>query len=141
MESIKESFGPHLMLDLRQCNKEKLSDYNLIFEILHELPDKIGMTKITQPYVFPYSGLVPEDKGITGTVIIAESHISIHTFQEKDYCFVDVFSCKDFDVEYAAEYLISAFQSKNYDKHIVNRGKDFVRYVVPGAEQVISSSC
>ncbi|MBD3426610.1 MAG: adenosylmethionine decarboxylase [Candidatus Omnitrophica bacterium] len=127
-ERRKESFGPHLMLDLRKCAAGKLSDYKLIFDILHELPEKIGMTRITQPYVFPYAGLVPEDKGITGTVIIAESHISIHTFQEKDYCFVDVFSCKDFDVELAAKYIIDAFESKDYDKYVVNRGKDFVRY-------------
>ncbi|MFH1553040.1 MAG: adenosylmethionine decarboxylase [Candidatus Omnitrophota bacterium] len=130
-EEVKEGFGPHLMLDLRQCAEEKLRDYDLIFNVLHDLPEKIGMTKITQPYVFPYSGLVPEDKGITGTVIIAESHISIHTFQEKDYCFVDVFSCKNFDVEFAASYLINAFESKEYDKHIVNRGKDFARYGQP----------
>jgi S-adenosylmethionine decarboxylase len=135
-EVVKESFGPHLMLDLSECNREKLSDYSLIFSILDELPGKIGMTKITQPYVFPYKGLVPEDKGITGTVIIAESHISIHTFQEKDYCFVDVFSCKDFNVEYAAEYLIDAFQSKKYEKHIVDRGKDFIRHVEPDVTTV-----
>ena len=125
---IKESFGPHLMLDLRECDKDKLSNYEHIFNILNDLPNKIGMTKITQPYVFPYAGLIPEDKGITGTVIIAESHISIHTFQEKDYCFVDVFSCKDFNVDVAAEYIVEAFGSKKFDKHIVNRGKDFVRY-------------
>jgi S-adenosylmethionine decarboxylase len=123
-----EAFGPHLMLDLSECNADKLKDYNLVFDVLNELPEKIGMTKITQPYVFPYSGLVPEDKGITGTVIIAESHISIHTFQEKDYCFVDVFSCKDFDVEFAAEYLVNVFESKSFDKHVVQRGKNFVRY-------------
>ena len=128
MEVKKENFGPHLMLDLRECDIDKLKDYNLVFDILHDLPEKIGMTKITQPYVFPYAGVVPEDKGITGTVIIAESHISIHTFQEKDYCFVDVFSCKDFNVEFAAEYLINAFKSKRYDKHVVQRGKDFIRY-------------
>ncbi|MCK5451451.1 MAG: S-adenosylmethionine decarboxylase [Candidatus Omnitrophica bacterium] len=125
------------MLDLRKCNLDKLKDYNLIFDILHDLPEKIGMTKITQPYVFPYSGLVPEDKGITGTVVIAESHISIHTFQEKDYCFVDVFSCKNFNVNFAAEYFINAFESKVYDKHIVQRGKDFVRYEQPEEVNVI----
>jgi len=131
-----ENFGPHLMLDLRQCDEKKLSDYDLVFDVLHDLPEKIGMTKVTQPYVFPYSGLVPEDKGITGTVIIAESHISIHTFQEKDYCFVDVFSCKHFDVEFAAKYLINAFASRKYDKHIVHRGKEFARYCQPVKEAV-----
>jgi len=129
MTRLKEgTFGPHLMMDLRKCKNEKLSDYDLVFNVLSDLPEKIGMTKITQPYVFPYSGLVPEDKGITGTVIIAESHISVHTFQEKDYCFVDVFSCKDFDVDFAAQYLIKAFESKDYDKYVVNRGKNFIRY-------------
>ena len=137
MDMKKEIFGPHLMLDLNKCNTGKLKDYELIFRILDELPGKIGMTKITQPYVFPYSGLVPEDKGITGTVVIAESHISIHTFQEKDYCFVDVFSCKNFDVEYAAEYLIDVFESKKFEKHVVNRGKDFIRYQEP--EKIFSS--
>ena len=127
-EGKKEYFGPHLILDLQQCKEEKLGDYTLVFDVLNDLPEKIGMTKITQPYVFPYAGLVSEDRGITGTVVIAESHISIHTFQEKDYCFVDVFSCKDFDVEFAAEYIIKAFESKKYDKHVINRGKDFVRY-------------
>ncbi|MBU1083476.1 MAG: adenosylmethionine decarboxylase [Candidatus Omnitrophota bacterium] len=129
IERKKEAFGPHLMLDLRKCREEKLRDLNLVFSILRDLPHQIGMTRITEPYVFPYSGLIPEDKGITGTVIIAESHISIHTFQEKDYCFVDVFSCKDFDVDFAAEYIVNAFESKKYDKHVVNRGRDFVRYI------------
>jgi len=127
-ESKSDPFGPHLMLDLTECNSDRLKDYDFIFNILNELPDRIGMTKITQPYVFPYSGLIPEDKGITGTVIIAESHISIHTFQEKDYCFVDVFSCKDFDVEYASQFLVDAFESKKYERYVVQRGKDFVRY-------------
>ena len=137
MKTINDNFGPHLMLDLRRCNTQKLKDYKLIFDILNDLPDKIGMTKITQPYVFPYSGLVPEDKGITGTVIIAESHISIHTFQEKDYCFVDVFSCKNFDVDIAADYLIETFESKLFDKHVVQRGKDFVRELSPEALQAV----
>ena len=127
-EGIKETFGPHLMLDLTECNTDKLKDYDLIFDVLDELPEKIGMTKITQPYVFPYSGLVPEDKGVTGTVIIAESHISIHSFQEKDHCFVDVFSCKDFDVDFAARYLIDIFESKKFDKHVVQRGRHFIRF-------------
>lgn len=131
MEGKEEYFGPHLMLDLTQCNADKLKDFNLVFDILNDLPEKIGMTKITQPYVFPYEGLIPEDKGITGTVIIAESHISIHSFQEKDHCFVDVFSCKDFDVDFAARYLITAFESKKYDKYVVQRGKHFVRYRQP----------
>jgi len=123
----KTGFGPHLMLDLNECNVEKLNDYKLIFNILSDLPDKIGMTKITQPYVFPYSGLVPEDEGITGIVIIAESHISIHTFPLKKYVFIDVFSCKQFDTDKVSEYFINVFETKKYNQHITYRGDDFPR--------------
>lgn len=118
-------FGPHLMLDLNECNIEKLNDYKFIFDLLHNLPDMIGMTKITQPYVFPYSGLVPEDEGITGFVIIAESHLSIHTFPHKKYVFIDIFSCKYFDLENAKNFLINAFESKKFDIHFTVRGLDF----------------
>ena len=100
---IKMSFGPHITLDLSGCNIDKLKNLQLHFDLLHTLPEIIGMTKITQPYVFPYSGLVPEDKGITGIVIIAESHISIHSFEEKQYCFVDIFSCRSFDTQKAID--------------------------------------
>jgi len=120
-------FGPHLTLDLKGCNKDKLKDLGLIFDLLNTLPDKIGMTKITQPYVFPYSGLVPEDKGVTGVIIIAESHISIHTFEEKDYVFVDIFSCKPFDYELAAEHLIETFEAKEVSKNVLKRGLNFPR--------------
>ena len=67
-----EEFGPHITLDLKGCPKEILSDYSLHFDYLKTLPELIHMTPITQPYVFPYSGLVPEDKGITGIVIMLE---------------------------------------------------------------------
>lgn len=124
---MKDSFGPHLTLDLSDCNIDKLKDLDFVFKILNDLPDKIGMTKVTQPHVFHYEGLVPEDKGVTGMVIIAESHISVHTFSEKNYIFVDIFSCKPFDVEFAAKYIIDAFEAKKIEKNIVHRGKDFPR--------------
>jgi len=120
-------FGPHLTLDLIDCPKEKLSDYNLHFDLLKKLPEMIGMTPITQPYVFPYSGLVPEDKGITGIVIIAESHLSIHSFEEKGYTFIDIFSCKPFDTTEAEKLIVEWFQPKRYERAITQRGKDFPR--------------
>ena len=109
-----EEFGPHITLDLKGCPKETLSNYNLHFDYLKNLPELIHMTPITQPYVFPYSGLVPEDKGITGIVIIAESHISVHSFEEKGYCFIDIFSCKDMDVERAIEITLDMFKPESY---------------------------
>ena len=123
----QKSFGPHLTLDLTGCPKEILENYELHFNYLRTLPEMIGMTPIIQPYVFPYSGLVPEDRGITGIVIISESHLSIHSFQEKNYTFIDIFSCKDFDVDKALEYTLELFKPSSFTKNIVERGIDFPR--------------
>jgi len=121
------SFGPHLTIDLSGCNVDKLKDLKLHFDLLDTLPHQIGMFAITQPYVFPYSGLVPEDKGITGMVIIAESHISVHSFEEKQYCFVDIFSCKPFNTRTAIDIIIDTFEPSSYKTNIVERGINFPR--------------
>lgn len=122
-------YGPHLMLDLNECNSEILNDLDACFKLLNELPEMIGMTKITQPYVFRYSGLIPEDEGITGVTVIAESHISLHTYPRKDFVFVDLFSCKPFDVERAKDYIVQFFQSKSPTVHVQERGESFPRAV------------
>ncbi len=124
---VPTTLGPHLMLDCRRCNPEKIADLAFIWRVLDELPERIGMTKITQPYVFPYSGLVPEDKGVTGFVVIAESHLSFHSFTEKDYFFFDLFSCKPFDVEAVKNYILEAFEAQDVDVHYVERGRYFPR--------------
>jgi len=56
-------YGPHLMLDLNNCNPAILDNLEACFKLLNELPERIGMTKITQPYVFRYSAPVLEDEG------------------------------------------------------------------------------
>lgn len=124
---MQNTFGPHVTIDLKGCPKEILSDYNLHFNYLKMLPELIEMTPITQPYVFPYSGLVPEDSGITGILIIAESHLSIHSFEEKGYSFVDIFSCKEFNVEKAIKITLDIFKPIDYEVNVVERGKDFPR--------------
>ena len=59
-------FGPHLMLDGYGCDKDKLTDLNLIYRSLEELPARIGMTKIMPPYVFKYSDL-KQDRACQGS--------------------------------------------------------------------------
>ena len=118
-------FGPHLMMDGYGCDKKKLRDLNLIYRILDELPARIGMTKIMPPYVFKYSGLKPEDWGLSGFVLIAESHISIHTFPEKSFVSVDIFSCKAFDAEFAATYFKEVFGMEKVETTVLDRGTEF----------------
>jgi len=125
MNRMKDGYGPHLMLDLGECNPVILNDLDACFNLLNELPKKIGMTKITQPYVFRYNAQIPEDDGITGVTIIAESHISLHTYPKKNFVFVDLFSCKPFDVEGARDYIVQFFQSRSPTVYTHERGAHF----------------
>lgn len=125
--TLYSGFGPHLMLDCRQCDATKIGNLQYVFEFLYHLPERIGMTRIIQPYVFPYEGLIPEDKGITGLVVIAESHITFHSFTEKDYFFFDIFSCKPFDVAHTQAMVLEAFGVRDFEAHHASRGRYFPR--------------
>lgn len=118
----------HLVVDGFVGDPTRISTIEPIFDLLNSLPDQIGMTKIIQPYVFRYHGVVPEDWGITGMVIIAESHISIHTFPEHKRFHMDVFSCKPFDSEQALQIIDDALG-------VTHRAADVIRRPVVG-EQV-----
>lgn len=118
-------FGPHLTLDGYGCSREKLENLELIYSILEDFPSSIGMTKIMPPYVFKYNGVKPEDWGISGFVLIAESHISLHTFPCKNYLSFDIFSCKIFDIDKAVEYITSTFDVKKFEKNVFERGLEF----------------
>jgi len=122
-------FGQHLTLDGYGCNREHLESIELIYSFLDEYPQQIQMTKIMPPYVFKYSGLKPEDWGISGFVLIAESHISIHTFPEKDYLSLDIFSCKPYDVSLAITHIKDRFEIKKFEQHILNRGLEFPKHI------------
>ena len=125
MDNRTYGYGPHLMLDLGDCNPTILDDLDACFKLLNDLPKRIGMTKLTQPYVFRYSDCIPEDEGITGVTVIAESHISLHTYPRKRFVFVDLFSCKPFDVEGARDYIIQFFECKSPAVHVQERGAAF----------------
>ena len=119
-------FGLHVTIDASRCSSQKLTSVPLVYDILDRLPEKIGMTKMTLPYVVKWLDKFSEGTpGISGFVMIAESHISIHTFPDQDYVFMDIFSCKEFDAEKAIKNLISAFDAKKYEKNIFKRGLDF----------------
>jgi S-adenosylmethionine decarboxylase len=134
-------FGPHLTLDLYSCNKKKLADKNFILKILEELPDLIEMRKISEPQILEYPGNPNsfDAGGISAFILIAESHISIHTFVKQAFASVDVFSCKNFDVKKAEDYIIKSFEPKKVERHLINRGIEFPKEVEKAKEIVLKA--
>ena len=95
-------------------------------DFLEEYPTKLGMTKITEPEVLEYHGPNPSDSGISGFVIIAESHISVHTFPDRDYVNIDVFSCKSFDHQQALADARSLFDLRQVKTWLLDRGLEWL---------------
>ncbi len=130
-------FGAQLVLEAYGCPQGPLADLSLISESLDAYPSQLDMTKIMPPYVFKYHGAVPDDWGVSGVVLIAESHISIHTFPDKGFVTLDIFSCRDFDVEKAIEYFCGIFKPTHWEKQLLMRGREFPRSA-GRAERIIS---
>lgn len=125
-----EAYGPHLVLDGYECDPQRLADLECVYGFLDRAPDIIGMTKIMPPYVFKFAPLPPhppEDAGISGFVIIAESHISVHTYPERAYLSADVFSCKAFPVEKAVNFLVDHFRIGRWEHRVFDRGLEYPR--------------
>ncbi len=119
-------FGVHLTLDLEQCDAALLQDLRLTHDVLRTLAAQLKMTALTPPIAFHYDGgATPQDAGVTGFIVIAESHISVHTFPHRRFAFADVFSCRPFDIDAASLLLIRAYGSETQSAHVIERGRNF----------------
>ena len=114
----------HLIIDGYGNAPKLMQDEQFIYQLLDLYPTQIGMTKISTPLVLTYTSPKPEDCGVSGFVFIAESHISIHTFAERCYVNIDVFSCKDFDAEQTVKYFKDKFQLTRLATRLINREWD-----------------
>jgi len=112
----------HVLIDGHHGEPARLESMQLVYDVLDELPARIAMTKIMPPYVFRYTGAKAEDWGVSGFVLIAESHISIHTFPEHGLIHVDIFSCKEFSAELAIEYVREKFGLRDTSHRTLGRG-------------------
>lgn len=102
------ALGTHLLVELRDCNPT-------ILQSLEEVRDAlVSAAKEAKATIVDISFHEFNPFGISGMVVIAESHLSIHTWPEYGYAAVDIFTCGDLiKPEVAAAYLIDRFESKS----------------------------
>jgi S-adenosylmethionine decarboxylase proenzyme len=84
-----EALGKHLLLELINCDAALLNDIEYLRKVVSDTARQIGATVIKDSFY----QFTPQ--GVSGVVIIAESHISIHTWPEYSFAAVDVFTCGD----------------------------------------------
>jgi S-adenosylmethionine decarboxylase len=114
----------HLTLDGYGGEPARLADRELVNAWLDELPATLGMCKLTAPHLVEVGPRNPKDSGgITGFILIAQSHISVHTFPRRQFLCADVFTCQDdLDDQQIRHSLITTFGLAEVETHFIPRG-------------------
>lgn len=117
-------FGVHLMIDGYNCDPARLGDAAALARLLEQIPKDLGMHPIASPVVVAVGAQNRKDPGgLSGFVMIAESHLSFHTFPARRFISIDVYTCQnDLDCESVAQRLVAAFGIGDSDMHVQRRG-------------------
>lgn len=91
--------GRHLLAEFYSCSSEKLNDADAISAVMTSAVE-ISNATIIKPFFHKFS-----PHGVSGIIVIAESHLAIHTWPEYGYAAVDLFSCGDFNFTGALEFI------------------------------------
>jgi len=121
----------HLMLELYGCDRELLSNEALIRSTLEDYPAHVQMEKVSPVHLYNIETSNPLDAGLSGFVIIAQSHISLHAWPEYGEVDIDICSCKEFSQEDATAFAREIFQTDDVEAHFVVRGNRSLRPETP----------
>lgn len=137
----KGHFGIHLTLDGYGGSPEQLGDSHAVRQWLDELPGTLGMTRLAESVLIDVDKQSEKDPGgLTGFVLIAESHISIHTFPLRGFVSADVYTCQDWlDTDRLLDRFQAAFDLEIVEHNLIIRGTQYPLHNIydpPGADLV-----
>lgn len=125
----------HLMLELYGCDRHILSNETLIHNVLDEYPARVEMEKVSPVHLYQIETSNPLDAGLSGFVVIAQSHISLHAWPEYGEVDIDICSCKEFSQAEAIAFAKQMFQTDDIEAHFVVRGTRSLRPETPDLER------
>lgn len=110
------TLGRHILVEYYNCDSDKMGDPKFIEQHMVEAAIRAKATVVTHDFhhFAPY--------GVSGAVIISESHLTIHTWPEYGYAAVDLFTCGDIDPWEAFDYLEEVFESEFSESIEIPRG-------------------
>lgn len=108
--------GAHIIVNLYGCDVAKLKYIKNVKLIMNKIVEEAKLTKVDEKfYQF-------KPTGVTGVILLAESHISIHTWPEYKSAAVDIFCCSGLKpAEKTYKILIKKFKPNNHKKHTIKR--------------------
>ena len=112
-----KSLGKHLIIELFHCDSGILNDLKALeYQLLEAV--RISGATIIKPFFHQFS-----PHGITGVVVVAESHFAIHTWPEYGYCALDIFTCgEQIKAQDALEYLKKNLRAESVSVMETKRG-------------------
>jgi S-adenosylmethionine decarboxylase len=123
---LHQSSGTHYIADLYGVDPARLTDPVLIENILRSSALAAGATIITSHFHTFGPG-----QGVTGVVLLAESHISIHTWPETGFAAADLFMCGHAKPQKALELIRAALLPQECRVQGIDRGMAAHTHLLP----------
>ena len=115
---FQTALGRHLLLELYDCKVSVLDDVELIKSIMIDVANAVNATIISTSF----HHFSPQ--GVSGVVVIAESHFTIHTWPEYGYAAIDIFTCDEtLSHEKSRELFVQKFAAKSFEHQVFLRGR------------------
>jgi S-adenosylmethionine decarboxylase len=120
-------FGYSYLLDMYNNKKGAANDLELHYRFLETLVDRLGMTKMSAPFVIhgPRSRgveMFPDKSGVSVWVPLVESGIQIHSMEPTRFITLDVYSCRHFDSDEVMKFAQETFGFTRHEEHFLHRG-------------------
>ena len=113
-----DTFGRHVLVELHGCDHALLDDQATIATLMHEAAEAAGATVVGKMF-HTFS-----PQGVSGVVVVEESHLAIHTWPEHGYAAIDMFTCGDCHPDRARDVLARGLQASRSETLLVERGLD-----------------
>lgn len=114
---MNDILGIHYLLDFYDCNNDYLVSISKIKEVMIEA-GKIGNFNVVKSCFHQF-----KPYGVSGVLVLKESHFTIHTWPEYQYAAIDIFLCDtNINIENVVKYLCDIFSTNNYKMRTINRG-------------------
>lgn len=113
---MDETLGLHYIIEFHHCDADRISEVESVEKVLLEAVDKAGATYVSHDtHQF-------QPVGVSAVVMIAESHFTIHTWPEKEYAAMDIFTCGAMKADEAIDFIKVKFQADHCKVTLLERG-------------------
>ncbi len=114
--------GYHLMMELFGCDSEKINSRKFLHLLIKNAVKQAGLTNLgSRFHQF-------DPQGVTGFTLLAQSHISLHTWPEYGYLVLDIFTCGDQkQADSLADQFLKRLRPARVNRQVVRKGFQFSR--------------